>query len=221
MNPREPVVFLVDDDEAVRDAVSLSLAQEGISVKAYESAQSFLQDYQPEQPGCLLLDLRMQEMDGIELQRQLKDKQSKIPIIYVSGHGDVSSSVLAMKLGAMDFLEKPVPKRLLLNRIQTAFAEDAQRREQEKTQSETLTKYSQLTERERQVMSEVVQGLTNKEIAKKLDISFRTVEKYRAAVMRKMGAQNLAELVHLVETSGILPGESEERMDTAEQHHPS
>lgn len=199
MNPSEPTVFLVDDDDAVRRAITLSLTRQGISVKAYASAHRFLRDYHPDQHGCLLLDLRLKEMDGLELQQQLKSKHYKIPIIFMSGHGNVPSSVLAMKRGALDFLEKPVPKQLLLDCIQAAFTEDARRRREEKQQTDVHARYAQLTAREQQVLGAVVQGMTNKEIAKQLDISFRTVEKYRAAVMRKMGVHNLAELCQMVE----------------------
>jgi len=208
MNTLEPIVFIVDDDDAVRRALYLSLLQQGVLVKAYGSAEAFLQEYQCGQPGCLLLDLRMQEMDGLELQKQLKKRQCDVPIIFISGHGNVSSSVLAMKLGALDFLEKPVPMETLLDRIKSAFAEDQNRREQKKVRAAAWTRYSQLTAREQQVMAEVVLGLTNKEIARKLKISYRTVEKFRAAVMSKMEAQNLAELCHLAEMCAAYSGKT-------------
>lgn len=212
MNRPSPTVFIVDDDESVRRALFLSLSQRGLAVKAYKSAEVFLEEYQPSQPGCLLLDLRLREMDGLELQMQLKQRHCDIPVIFISGHGNVSSSVSAMKLGALDFLEKPLSMPTLLQRIEIALQEDRNRRHQHAVKLEARSRYAQLTAREQQVMATVVLGLTNKEIARQLKISFRTVEKYRASVMQKMDVQNLAELCHLSEMCGL--GEENIELET-------
>jgi len=190
-------VFLVDDDIAVRNALALWLAQAGITVKPYPSAQAFLEDYRPEEPGCLVLDLSMPEMSGLGLQRALIEKQCRIPIIFISGHGDIPTSVQAIKAGAVDFLEKPFSKEVLLDRIEEAIAEDRRQRDQADAAASIQARYERLTPRERQIMARITAGASNKQIASELDLSTRTVENHRARVMKKMDATNVAELCQL------------------------
>jgi two-component system response regulator FixJ len=191
----QPVVYLVDDDNIVRKAIALSLGQAGLKVKDYGSARTFLEEYQEAEAGCLVLDLRMPDMDGLALQQILNDKDSDIPVIFISGDGDIPTSVNAIKRGAVDFLEKPFTREVLLNRVEEALEKYRSRSREEAEREERCHLLSQLTARERETFLLVTQGKTNKEIARELDISFRTVEKYRASLMSKLGIQRLAELV--------------------------
>jgi len=200
---RQPTVFLVDDDEAVRDSLSLSLEMAGLTVVGYASAQAFLDHYDPTQPGCLILDVRMPDMSGLELQEALTTRKINIPIIFITGHGDVPMSVKAVKAGAVDFLEKPFKKEILLERIQEALAQDAQYRQAEADTSLVLSRFVHLTPREQEVMALVIAGKSNKEIARALAISPRTVETHRARIMEKMEADSLADLVTLATQCGI------------------
>jgi two-component system response regulator FixJ len=202
MNP-QPMVFLVDDDEAVRDSLSLSLEMAGLAVTGYASAQAFLDSYDPAQPGCLVLDVRMPDMSGLELQEVLTARRTKIPIIFITGHGDVPMSVKAVKAGAVDFLEKPFKKEILLERIQEALAQDLQARRAEAEKRLVLSRFAHLTPREQEVMALVIVGKSNKEIARELAISPRTVETHRARIMEKMEADSLPDLVTLAALCGI------------------
>jgi len=193
----QPTVYLVDDDTIVRKAITLSLSQAGLKVKDYGSAKTFLEEYQEGQAGCLVLDLRMPEMDGLTLQQILNDKDSDIPVIFISGDGDIPTSVRAIKRGAVDFLEKPFTREALLSRVEEAL-EKYRTRNEEVAEREMRTQLlGQLTVRERETFTLILQGKTNKEIARELDISYRTVEKYRASLMTKLGVQRFAELVSL------------------------
>ncbi len=193
----KPTVYLVDDDTIVRKAIALSLSQAGLKVRDYGSAKTFLEEYQEEQAGCLVLDLRMPEMDGLALQQILNEKESGIPVIFISGDGDIPTSVKAIKKGAMDFLEKPFTRETLLNRVQEALEKYRSRTEEQAERKLRCQLLGQLTARERETFKLVMRGKTNKEIARELDISFRTVEKYRASLMSKLGVQRFAELVSL------------------------
>jgi FixJ family two-component response regulator len=193
----KPIVYLVDDDSIVRKAIALSLGQAGLSVKDYGSAKTFLEEYREDEAGCLVLDLRMPDMDGLALQQILNDKESDIPVIFISGDGDIPTSVRAIKRGAVDFLEKPFTREVLLNRVEEAMERYRLRNEEEAAREERCHLLGQLTTRERETLVLVVKGKTNKEIARELDISFRTVEKYRASLMGKLGVQRFAELVTL------------------------
>lgn len=193
----KPTVYLVDDDTIVRKAIALSLSQAGLKVRDYGSAKTFLEEYQEEQAGCLVLDLRMPEMDGLALQQILNEKESGIPVIFISGDGDIPTSVKAIKKGAMDFLEKPFTREVLLNRVQEALEKYRSRTEEQAERELRCQLLGQLTARERETFKLVMGGKTNKEIARELDISFRTVEKYRASLMSKLGVQRFAELVSL------------------------
>lgn len=199
MLSEQPIVYLVDDDTIVRKAIALSLGQAGLKVKDYGSAKTFLAEYREEEAGCLVLDLRMPEMDGLALQQILNDKDSGIPVIFISGDGDIPTSVRAIKRGAVDFLEKPFTREILLSRVEEALEKYRSRSEEDVERELRKKLISQLTTRERETFTLVMKGKTNKEIARELDISYRTVEKYRASLMSKLGVQRFAELVSLGE----------------------
>lgn len=199
----QPKVFLVDDDPAIRDSLSLSLETVGLIVESYSCAQEFLDAYRPEQAGCLVLDVRMPTMGGLELQTVLVAKKIRIPIIFISGHGDIPTSVKAIKGGAVDFLEKPFKKEILLARILEALTEDARTRQDDAEKAAIKARFAHLTPREREVIALVVTGKSNKEIARQLVISHRTVETHRARIMEKMAANSLASLVAMATTFGI------------------
>jgi FixJ family two-component response regulator len=194
---QESVVFLVDDDPIVLDALGLFLESSGLSVKALPSAQAFLGEYDPRCPGCLVLDIRMPGMSGMELQQILIERHIDIPIIFLTGHGDIPMSVKALKAGAVDFIEKPFNDEVLLSCIREAIAKDAQSRALDIEKAKILRRYEQLTRREKEVMGFVISGHSNKEIAKELDISHRTIDVHRSRIMDKMEANSLPELVNM------------------------
>lgn len=197
----DPVVFVVDDDAAVRNSLRFLVEAAGLKTVAFASAREFLQGYDPAQPGCLVLDVRLPGMSGLELQQQLLASGIRIPVIIVTGFGDVPNAVQAMRAGAIDFIEKPYNDRLLLEKIQQALEMDSQERALQESRREVLARLSTLSAREQEVMERVVNGLANKQIAGDLGISTKTVEAHRARVMEKMRADSLAELVRLVEAS--------------------
>ena len=199
----QSTVFLVDDDHAVRGAIEMFLHTKGITVKAFSSARDFLECYEIGQPGCLVLDVRMAGMSGLELQDVLIEKGMKIPIIFMSGHGDIPMAIRAFKAGAVDFLEKPFDNKRLFNCITEAFQYDLKCREEDGFKQEVISCYEQLTPREREVMSLVVNGHSNKEVARELDISHRTVEIHRRRVMRKMKAGSVSDLVGCAMVGGV------------------
>lgn len=194
----EPTVFVVDDDEAVRRFLRGLIASIGLRVEIHGSAQMFLDAYEPGTPGCLVLDLRMPNMSGLELQKKLAERAIDLPVIIVTGHGDVQVAVHAMKNGAFDFVEKPFNNELLLDSIQKAVA-DSERSTNLRVEREAInSRIELLTPRERQVLEIVVTGETNKGVARYLDISDKTVEIHRAHVMEKMQAKSLAHLVKMI-----------------------
>jgi FixJ family two-component response regulator len=197
----EPAVFVVDDDAAVRRFLGGLIESVELRVEAYASAQDFLKAYEPGRPGCLVLDVRMPGMSGLELQRELTDRAIDLPVIVLTGHGNVQVAVHAMKAGAVDFIEKPFDNELLLDRIQKAVAGSVHAASERIRRNEIAIRLQQLTPRERQVLDLVVSGETNKGVARHLEISERTVEIHRANVMRKMRATSLADLVRLVASS--------------------
>lgn len=201
MNSGEPnnrgLVFIVDDDEAMRNSLRWLIESVGHSVETYDSAQAFLDNHYPGRSGCLLLDVRMPGMSGLELQSQLESHDIRLPVIILTGHGDVGMAVKAMKAGAMDFIEKPFDDELLLAALEKALSQDAEKRELRSSQAEILARMGQLTKRENQVMDMVTNGKSNKEIAAELNVSAKTVEAHRAHVMEKMQAGSLAELVRM------------------------
>ena len=200
----EPLVYLVDDEFAVRDSLALLIESTGQSVRSFESAEAFLNNYDPEQPGCLLLDVRMPSMSGLELQGELLRREISIPIIFISGHAGIPDSAKAFRAGAVDFLEKPFDNEILLERIEEAIKKDIASREQFVEHCEIQDRLNHLTVREQEVLFLIVKGLSNKEMARILDISNRTVEAHRASVMEKMHVNSLAELMVMVTHSEIL-----------------
>lgn len=197
MNESKPCVYIVDDDEAVRDSLTLILDSINQACKAYDSAQSFIQDYSPQMCGCLVLDIRMPRMTGLELQKRLNDINCDLPIIFVTGHGDVPMAVEAMQKGAADFVQKPYREQELIDKINTAMNQHVTLREQNQEVNAIRHKIQSLTSREREVMDMMVEGKANKVIAIDLGISQRTVEIHRARVMEKMATHSLAQLVKM------------------------
>lgn len=193
----EPCVFVIDDDQAVRDSLGLLLKSMGTRARLFDSAQAFLDQYETSFTGCIVLDIRMPGMSGMELQQKLKGLRSTLPIIFVTGHGDVPMAVEAMHHGAFDFIQKPFRDQELLDRINQALNWDQEHRSEEDYRRGVLERFSSLTPREREVMGCVVRGLANKVIAMDLDLSQRTVEIHRARVMEKMNARSLADLVRM------------------------
>jgi len=193
-----PTVFVVDDDEAVRNSLRFLLKSVGLPTRAFASAQEFLETYQPSQPGCLVLDVRMPAMSGLELQQQLNLRGAIIPVIFITGHGDIPMAVEAMQHGAFDFLQKPFRDQDLIDRIQRALARDAKDRAALKEHERIRARLETLTPREREVLELMTAGKPNKVMAAELGVSQRTVEIHRARVMEKSGASSLAELVRMV-----------------------
>ncbi|GAB3382345.1 response regulator FixJ [Spongiibacter taiwanensis] len=194
----EATVYLIEDDDAVRDSLQLVLESVGYKVDAHSRADSFLERFSPALAGCIVLDIRMPGMNGMELQRQLNNRNSILPIIFVTGHGDVPMAVEAMQRGAVDFVQKPYREEELLNKIQQAIAADVEARAALMEKQQIRQKLEELTPRERQVMELMIEGKANKVIAYDLDISQRTVEIHRARVMEKMAVRSLAHLVRMV-----------------------
>lgn len=194
----EPTVFVVDDDQPVRKSLDLLIRSVGLPVETFASAQEFLDRYSPERPGCLVLDVRMPRMSGLELQEHFNTAGVHLPIIFISGHGDVPIAVRAIKNGAVQFMEKPFSKQLLLEFIHEALHRDAQQRMADSANSAIHAKLDRLTDRERQVMERVVAGKVSKEVAAELGISKKTVDVHRARVMNKLGIESVAELVEMV-----------------------
>lgn len=198
MPQSKPAVFIVDDDEAVRKGLSKLMESVGLCTKTFESAQAFLDSYDPSQAGCLLLDVRMPGMSGLRLHDILVEKGVTIPVIFITGHGDLSMAVEAVKKGAFDFLEKPVGDQKLLDKIQEAIAEDGRLRQKQSEQKAVAAKLSLLTAREHEVLDGIMEGKANKIIAAELAISESTVERHRASIMEKMQVNSVARLVTLV-----------------------
>lgn len=199
---KEQLVYIIDDDEAVRDSMSMLLESADIAHCSFDNAQEFFDHYDGSQRGCLVLDIRMPGMSGLELQQQLLQLASTLPIVFITGHGDVPLAVEAMRHGAVDFLRKPVNENDLMERIQQALDEETGHWNRKLDQSETEKLVASLTGREIEVFHLVAQGLANKAIAARLDISERTVEVHRSQVMKKLGVRNLAQLVRLHLQSG-------------------
>lgn len=195
---QDPTVFIVDDDDAVRESLAFLMKSVSIKAEVFPSAQAFLDSYNPERAGCLVLDIRMPGMSGLELQDVLNKKGALLPIIFITGHGDVPMAVKAIKEGAADFVQKPFRDQELIDRIREVLDEDASTRADKLVRHEILRRIDSLTEREREVMEQVVSGKANKVVAIDLNVSQRTVEIHRANVMDKMKARSLAQLVRFV-----------------------
>lgn len=198
MEESKPTVFVVDDDAAVLDSLKLLLRSVGLEAETYTSAREFIAAYDPDARGCLVLDVRMPGMSGLELQERLEALGSTLPVIFITAHGDVPMAVRAVKAGAVDFIQKPFSDQELLDKIQHAMEENARARAAAADREEVSARIASLTPRERQVMELVVAGKANKVIAHELGLSQRTVEIHRARVMEKMQAASLPELVQMV-----------------------
>ena len=194
----EPTVFIVDDDEDVREAVGLLMMSVGLAYETYSSAQEFLDSFDPELPGCILLDVRMPGMSGLECQKQLSQMEIHPPIIIVTGHGDVPMAVKAVKSGALDFLEKPFNDQVLLDTVHNAINLDTENRGKAIELAEIKARLNSLTPRETEVLHMIVNGARNKIIAADLNISQSTVEAHRAKIMEKTGAKTLSGLMRMV-----------------------
>ena len=200
---RQPIVFVVDDDDAVRNSLRLLLKSASLSTTAFASAQEFLAGWTADQPGCLVLDVRMPGMSGLELQEELNRRGAIIPVIFISGHADVPMAVEAIQHGAFDFLQKPFGDQDLIDRIQRALAADADNRQALSQLDELRKRYATLTPREQEVLVLVTDGRANKVMAGDLGLSQRTIEIHRARVMEKMGARSVAQLVRMTLDLGI------------------
>lgn len=200
----EPIVYIVDDDPALRDSLKWLLESVGLQAASYARPQDFLENYPRGQAGCLLLDVRMPEMSGLHLQQRLPELGIHLPVIIITGHGDVPMAVTAMKHGALDFIEKPFNDQLLLDCVQNALHHDQEHRQAQARNRTVAERFGSLTRREREVMELVVQGLPNKAIAETLEVSRKTVEVHRAKVMDKMRAESLSDLIQMAMAVGLL-----------------
>jgi len=198
------VVHVIDDDQAVRQSLAFLLGTMNVAVRTYESAVAFLDALPNVEPGCIISDVRMPEVDGLELLRRMRNLDSNMPVIMITGHGDVPLAVEAMKAGAVDFLEKPFDDEVVLAAVRSALDQQRKDSRREAERSETQHRLASLSERERQVLDGLVAGHPNKTIAYDLGISPRTVEIYRANVMTKMSAASLSELVRMALLAGVL-----------------
>ncbi len=198
MTPQPPIVFVVDDDAAVRSSLRLLVKSVGLSPAVFTSAQEFLSSYDTRQPGCLVLDVRMPGTSGLELQQQLNLRGAVIPVIFITGHGDIPMAVEAMQHGAFDFLQKPFRDQDLIDRIQRALEKDRENRAALGQRTRIRKRLDTLTPREREVLALVTSGKANKVMAADLGLSQRTVEIHRAHVMEKMAASSIAQLVRMV-----------------------
>ena len=194
MMPSDPTVFVIDDDRTFLDALVRSLRGAGLRVTSFSAAEPFLEAYQPAQAGCLVADIRLPRMSGLELQETLAERRVPIPIVFVTGHGDVAMAVTALKRGAVDFLEKPFAEKALLASVELALAHDRKARSSETERALIMARFAQLTAREREVFALVVAERSAKQIAAELSISPRTAEHHREHVMAKMGAASWHEL---------------------------
>ena len=203
MSEEPPVVFVIDDDASVRDAIADLLQSIGIEVETFRSAQEFLQRKRPDAPGCIVLDVRLPGPSGLEFQRTLDKSNVHLPIVFISGHGDIPMSVRAMKSGAIEFLTKPLREQELLDAIQTGIERDRARRQQAKAIAELQGRFDSLTPREREVLALVVTGRPNKQIAAQAKLSEMTVKVHRSQIMRKMRAKSLVDLVRMADALGV------------------
>src|ERR687891_186338 len=203
MTEIDSIVFVIDDDPPIRESLKNLIRSVGLRVDGFASAEDFLQANRPEVPGCLVLDVRLKGLSGLDLQKRMAEADIEIPIIFITGHGDIPMTVQAMKAGAVEFLTKPFRDQDLLDAIQQALERDRKGREQRAEIAELRKRFDSLTPREREVMALVVTGLLNKQIAGELGTSETTVKIHRRQVMDKMGAGSLAELVRMADRLGI------------------
>jgi len=197
------IVFVIDDDASLRESLSSLLRSIGLHVELFDSAAQFLKSKLPDVPSCLVLDVRLPGLSGLDFQAELIKNDVHVPIIFITGHGDIPMSVRAMKAGAIEFLTKPLREQDLLDAVQAGLDRDRARRESDKTVTELRSKYDSLTGREQEVIGYVASGLMNKQIAGEIGISEITVKVHRGNLMRKMGAKSLADLVRMVDALGL------------------
>ncbi len=202
MTETGPIVFVVDDDLAVRRSTERLIRSIGLEVQTFTSAREFLRNPRPERPACLVLDVRMPGLSGMDLQRDLSKSGIHIPIIFITGHGDIRMSVRAMKAGAVEFLTKPFGSRGLLDAVRAAIERDRLAQKEQSETGELRERYEQLTPREREVMVRVAAGLLNKQVASELATTERTIKFHRAHIMQKMRAESLPDLVRMAEKLG-------------------
>jgi RNA polymerase sigma factor (sigma-70 family) len=196
---RASVVFVVDDDPSVRSSLKFLLSSVGLQVESFDSAETFLQRKPPDAPSCLVLDVRLRGLSGLDFQHELAARNIRIPIVFVTGHGDIPMSVRAMKAGAIEFLTKPYRDQDLLDAVRIALEQDRARREQERDLTDLQQRFDSLTPREQEVISRVVSGMLNKQIAGELGTAENTVKVHRSRAMEKMNAQSFADLVRMIE----------------------
>jgi RNA polymerase sigma factor (sigma-70 family) len=200
--PRSPTVFVVDDDSSTRELLEWLMRRNGLEVETFPDARSFLKAYRPSDPGCLVLDLNMPGMSGLDLQNYLKEQGVVLPVLFLSGRADVPKAVAAVKGGAIDFIEKPFDYKRVVERVKEGLQADLQQRAGHDRKRMVCERLAQLTQREREVLDLVVAGKLNHEIAEALDISIKTVEAHRARLMEKLEVGSLAELVQAVVAAG-------------------
>jgi FixJ family two-component response regulator len=205
----QPVVFVVDDDASMRQALARLFQSVQLRVEVFASPQEFLHSERPDVPSCLVLDVRLPGLSGLDFQAELMKADVRIPIVFISGHGDIPMTVRAMKAGAVDFLAKPFRDQDLLDAVTAAIQRDEKRREQENRLADLKAHFSSLTAREREIMALVASGLMSKQIAGQIGLSEITVKVHRSHIMKKMGARSVADLVRMAEALGVKPGTSE------------
>jgi FixJ family two-component response regulator len=203
MNDQPPVVYVIDDDASVRDGLEDLLRSVDLTVMTFGSTQDFLSSVRPDAPGCIVLDVRLPGTSGLEFQRSLMDSGIHLPIIFISGHGDIAMSVQAMKSGAVEFLTKPLHEQALLDAIQRAVDGDRARRDDAKVVAELRQRFESLTSREREVLTLAITGRMNKQIAGDLELSENTVKVHRSQITRKMRARSLVDLVRIADRLGL------------------
>ncbi len=203
MMAAQPVVFVVDDDLSVREGLSSLLRSVGLRVELFASAADFLHTSPPSAPSCLVLDVRLPGLSGLDFQAELAKSNIRIPIVFMTGHGDIPMTVKAMKAGAVEFLTKPFRDQDMLDAVQLALARDSAQRESDSTGSDLRLKFERLSQREREVMALVTAGLMNKQVAAEIGVSEVTIKFHRGHVMRKMNARTLADLVRMADLLGI------------------
>jgi FixJ family two-component response regulator len=203
MSEGDAVVYVVDDDRSVRESISALIRSVGLRVRLFSSAQDFLQSEREESPGCLIVDVRMPGLSGLDLQTELMKEGVEIPIIFITGFGDIPMTVQAMKAGALEFLTKPFREQELLDAVQKTIEIDRSSRKERQERAELRSRYDRLTPREREVMALVVTGMLNKQIAGELGTSEITIKVHRSQVMQKMHAESLPDLVRMAEKIGI------------------
>ena len=205
----QPIVFVVDDDASMRQALARLLQSVQLRVEVFASPQEFLQSERPNVPSCLVLDVRLPGLSGLDFQAELAKADVRIPIVFITGHGDIPMSVRAMKAGAVDFLAKPFRDQDLLDAVTAAIQRDQKRREHENAMTDLRAHFSSLTPREREIMALVASGLMSKQIAAEVGLSEINVKVHRSHLMKKMGARSVADLVRMAEALGVTPAKSQ------------